>query len=187
MFVEETELDGVVVITPRRFEDERGWLMETWSVGALREAGLDVTFVQANHSLSLEACTLRGLHYQAPPVAQDKLVRCTAGRILDVAVDARRDSSTYGRSVSVELSARNGRQLFVPKGFLHGFLTLDRECEVQYLMSAPYDARSDGAVHWDSVGIEWPVAEMPIVSEKDKNAPRFADWNSPFVCSEDDG
>jgi dTDP-4-dehydrorhamnose 3,5-epimerase len=181
MQTEQTELPGVVVVTPRRFGDARGWFSETWSRASLRAAGLDwPEFVQDNHSLSGPRHTLRGLHYQRPPHAQDKLVRCTRGVILDVAVDARRGSPGYGRHVAVELSSETGAQLFVPKGFLHGFLTLTEDCEVQYKCTDVYAADCDGSVAWDSIGIYWGTG-APVLSEKDARAVPFADFESPFT------
>lgn len=180
MQIERTPLEGVVVITPPRFGDARGFFSESWSRRAMREAGLDLDFVQDNHSLSHAKGTVRGLHYQAPPVAQAKLVRCGRGRLLDVAVDARRGSPTYGRWHAEELSFENGRQLLVPVGFLHGFATLEPDTEVAYKCSAPYSAEHDGAVRWDSLGIGWGVSD-PVLSDKDVRAPAFADWQSPFA------
>lgn len=180
MKIETTELPGVVVVTPCRFGDSRGWFCETWNRAALRGAGLDwPDFVQDNHSFSAPRHTLRGLHFQRPPHAQDKLVRCTRGVILDVAVDARRGSPSYGQHVAVELSAESGAQLYVPKGFLHGFLTLSEDCEVQYKCTDVYAPKCDGAVAWDSVGIDWRTV-APVLSDKDASAVAFADFDSPF-------
>ncbi|MCZ8133597.1 MAG: dTDP-4-dehydrorhamnose 3,5-epimerase, partial [Rhodobacteraceae bacterium] len=152
MQIETTDIPDVMILTPRRFGDARGWFSETWNAERLREAGFDLAFVQDNHSFSARKGTLRGLHYQSPPRAQDKLVRCSRGAILDVAVDGRRGSPAYGNWVAVELSAENGRQLLVPKGFLHGFITLTDDCEVQYKCTDVYAPQHDGAVRWDSVG-----------------------------------
>jgi dTDP-4-dehydrorhamnose 3,5-epimerase len=181
MQIEPTDLPDVLVLTPRRFGDARGWFSETWNAKAMAEAGLDLAFVQDNHSRSGAKGTLRGLHYQSPPRAQDKLVRCTRGAILDVAVDIRTGSPTYARWVAVELSAENGRQLFVPKGFLHGFLTLTENAEVQYKCTDFYAPDHDGAVRWDdpAIGIDWGVTS-PILSDKDARAPLLADIGSPF-------
>lgn len=180
MQIETTALDGVLVLTPRRFGDARGWFVETFNADRMAEAGIGTRFVQDNHSYSAAKGTLRGLHYQKPPRAQDKLVRCSRGAILDVAVDVRGGSATYGHWVAVELSAENGRQLLVPKGFLHGFVTLADDTEVQYKCSDLYAPDCDGGVRWDSVGIDWGVT-APVLSEKDKVATAFADWQSPFV------
>lgn len=180
MQIEQTTLPGVLILTPRRFQDPRGWFSESWSVRTLAAAGLDLpAFVQDNHSLSHAPGTLRGLHYQAPPFAQGKLVRCARGALWDVAVDARPGSTTYGAWVGVDLTADNGRQLWVPPGFLHGFVTRAPDTEVAYKVTAPYDTASDGAVRWDSLGIDWGGGQ-PLLSDKDAHAPAFADWVSPF-------
>lgn len=184
MQIEKTDLPDVMILTPRRFGDTRGWFSETWNAERLREAGIDLAFVQDNHSFSARKGTLRGLHYQSPPRAQDKLVRCSRGAILDVAVDGRRGSPAYGNWVAVELSAENGRQLLVPKGFLHGFITLTDDCEVQYKCTDVYAPQHDGAVRWDSVGIDWGTEDAPVLSDKDMAAPVFADWQSPFIYGE---
>lgn len=184
MKIEPTELSGAVVLTPRRFGDHRGFFSETWNRQALREAGIEIDFVQDNQSLSREAGTVRGLHYQAPPHAQAKLVRCGRGRLLDVAVDARRGSPTYGRWVTVELSAENGRQFLIPAGFLHGFVTLEPDSEILYKCSDYYAPACDGAVRWDDpdLEIDWGLsASGAILSEKDASAPLWRDFNSPFV------
>lgn len=180
MKIETTVLPDVFVITPARFGDDRGFFSESWNRKALSQAGLDLPeFVQDNHSLSGRVGTVRGLHYQAPPFAQGKLVRCGRGALIDVAVDARRGSPTFGQSVTVELSFENGRQLWVPAGFLHGFVTREPDTEIVYKCTAHYDRASDGAVRWDSLGIDWGV-DHPLLSDKDRNAPAFADWQSPF-------
>ncbi len=182
MQIETTALDGVVIVTPRRFGDTRGWFTETWNADRMADAGFGLAFVQDNHSFSAAKGTLRGLHYQSPPRAQDKLVRCSRGAILDVAVDGRKGSPSYGKWVGVELSAANGRQLLVPKGFLHGFVTLEPDTEVQYKCTDVYAPDCDGGVRWDSVGIDWGLSD-PVLSDKDHAAPAFADWQSPFVWS----
>ena len=182
--VEATALDGVFVLTPRRFGDDRGFFSETWNARRMAEHGLDLDFVQDNQSLSRAAGTVRGLHYQAPPHAQDKLVRCGRGRLIDVAVDARRGSPTFGQWLAVELSAETGRQLFVPKGFLHGFATLEPETEILYKCTDYYAPESDGAVRFDDpdLAIDWGIAPgRAILSEKDARAPLWRDWVSPFV------
>ena len=181
MQIEETGLESVLILTPKRFGDARGWFAESWNRRTLEEAGLDLPdFVQDNHSLSAEAGTLRGLHYQAPPHAQGKLVRCGRGALFDVAVDARRGSPTYGRWFGAELTAENGRQLWIPAGFLHGFVTLQPDTEVVYKCTDHYAPEADGAVRWDSCGIDWPLAGAPVLSGKDAAAPAFAEWESPF-------
>lgn len=183
MQVETTGLPGVVILTPRRFSDARGWFSESWNAEKMAAAGFDLTFVQDNHSFSAPKGTLRGLHYQSPPRAQDKLVRCTRGAILDVAVDFRAGSPTFGKWVSVELTAENGRQLLVPKGFLHGFVTLTDDCEVHYKCTDVYAPDCDGNVAWDDpdLGIDWQLnGTAPVLSAKDAAAPRFAAVPCPF-------
>jgi dTDP-4-dehydrorhamnose 3,5-epimerase len=186
MRIEELDLAGLMLIEPPRFSDSRGWFCETWNRRRMEEAGLGFDFVQDNHSMSAEAGTLRGLHYQAPPAAQTKLVRCSRGAIWDVAVDVRRGSPTFGRWRGVVLSAENGRQLLAPRGFLHGFLTLTPDAEVQYKVDDYYSAACDGAVAWDDpdIAIDWPLDEAgvksPIVSDKDAAAPRLQDFETPF-------
>ena len=175
-----TSLEGVVVLIAPRFEDARGWFAETWNDRDARRLGLDFDFVQDNHSFSAAKGTLRGLHYQRPPRAQDKLVRCTRGSILDVCVDIRVGSPTFGRCEAIELSAGNGRQLLVPKGFLHGFVTLEPDTEVQYKCSDYYSPEHDGCVRWDSLDIPWGI-ESPVISAKDASAPPFSDFQSPFI------
>lgn len=180
MQIEETALPGVLILTPARHGDARGFFSESWNKRTLEEAGVHLPeFVQDNHSLSAKAGTLRGLHYQAPPHEQGKLVRCGRGALYDVAVDGRRGSPTYGQWVGVELSFENGRQLWVPPGFLHGFVTGVDDTEVVYKCTGHYDKAADGAVRWDSLGIDWGVAD-PILSDKDKAAVPFAQWQSPF-------
>jgi len=187
MEIAETSLPGVVVITPDRHEDSRGYLSETWSQGALARLGLETSFVQDNQSFSRKAGTVRGLHCQLPPHAQDKLVRVTAGRIIDVAVDIRRGSPFFGQSVSVELSAENHRQSFVPKGFLHGFVTLEDKTEVFYKCSAHYHRDSECAFHFadPDLAIDWAqdIGDV-ILSEKDARARVFAGFDSPFIFGE---
>jgi dTDP-4-dehydrorhamnose 3,5-epimerase len=183
MQIEPTALPDVVILTPRRFGDDRGWFSETWNAATMAGAGLDLHWVQDNQSMSAAAGTLRGLHYQAPPRAQDKLVRCSRGAILDVAVDFRTGSPSFGRWVGVELTAANGRQLLVPKGFLHGFVTRAPETEVQYKCTDTYAPDCDGAVRWDDpeIGIDWRLSGPPILSAKDQAAPLLRDVRSPFV------
>lgn len=155
--------------------------METWSRRALAALGIDAEFVQDNHSLSKLAGTIRGLHFQTPPHAQAKLVRCTAGRIMDYAVDVRRGSPTWGRWLGAELSAENGHQLWVPVGFAHAFVTLEPDTEVVYKVTADYAPAHDGGIRWDSVPIDWPLpASGPVLSEKDKALPGLAEFDSPF-------
>jgi len=184
MNVEKTALDGVLVVTPKRFGDLRGFFSETWNQSLFAEKGIDVPFVQENHSLSRSAGTIRGLHCQAPPRAQAKLIRVVRGRVVDVAVDVRRGSPSYGKWVSVELSAENGKQLFVPVGFLHGFATLDADTEVLYKCSDFYAPECEASVRFDDqeIGIDWGVEPGKVVlSDKDARAQTFKDFLSPFV------
>ena len=173
---------SVRLIQPQRFGDPRGWFAEVYSERTAAQLGIDARFVQDNHSLSAPAFTLRGLHFQAPPNDQAKLVRCLRGRIFDVAVDVRQGSPTYGRWVGAELTAELGNQLFVPAGFAHGFLTLEANCEVAYKVSAFYDPQADGGIRWDSVGIDWPLPAGRTVemSHKDRLLPALADFHSTF-------
>lgn len=181
MLVSKTPIVGLQVIAPHRFSDARGFFCESWNKQKLAEAGLDLPeFVQDNHSLSHRVGTLRGMHLQVPPFAQGKLVRCGRGRILDVAVDVRVGSPTYGRWHAEELSFENGRQLWIPAGFLHGFITREADSEIIYKCTAPYHAPSDRTVRWDSIGIDWGYAE-PLLSEKDAHAPSLAEFVSPFM------
>lgn len=181
MQIEETALPGVLVLTPRRFGDARGFFAETWNRRRMEEAGIEADFVQDNHSLSAMAGTVRGLHFQAPPHAQGKLVRCGRGRLLDVAVDIRRGSPTYGAWVAEELSAENGRQVWIPEGFAHGFLTLQDETEIVYKCTDYYAPEADGAVLWSSCGIDWGWKGEVILSDKDAAAPPVATFESPFA------
>lgn len=181
MKVEDTKLSGVKILTPARSGDARGFFSESWNRKRMAEHGLDLEFVQDNHSMSAEVGTIRGLHFQAPPHAQDKLVRCGQGVLFDVVVDIRNGSPTYGEWFGVELSAENGRQLLVPKGFLHGFITRAPMTEILYKCTDYYAPECDGGVRWDSCGIEWGFDGQPILSEKDAAAPRLADFQSPFA------
>lgn len=177
---EDAPLAGAALLTPKRFGDARGWFSEVWNAETLKTLGITTEFVQDNHSFSGPMGTLRGLHYQAPPHAQIKLVRCSRGAVWDVCVDVRHGSPTYGQWFGAELSRENGVQLYVPAGFLHGFVTLTEDVEVQYKCSDYYAPTADGAVRWDSLGIDWPIDGAPILSEKDEAAPAFADWDTPF-------
>lgn len=168
------ELDGVLEIRPRRFGDNRGFFSEVWREDRLVEVGVSVRFVQDNHSYSKARGVLRGMHYQLPPAAQDKLVRVGRGSIFDVAVDIRPDSPTFGRWAGVVLSAKEWNQLFIPKGFAHGFVTLEDETEVLYKASAFYSPELERAVRFDdpAIGIDWPIdTSNLILSEKDRAAP----------------
>tara|TARA_R110001599_G_scaffold135013_6_gene313280 strand:+ start:729 stop:1295 length:567 start_codon:yes stop_codon:yes gene_type:complete len=184
MQVEQTPLLGVFVITPARFGDHRGFFSESYSAKALADHGITTSFVQDNHSLSMTQGTVRGLHFQAPPHAQDKLVRCGRGALFDVAVDISKGSPTYGHWFGVELSFENGKQLLVPAGFAHGFMTRAPETEIIYKCSDYYAQATEGAVAWDDpdIGIDWGLkGTSPVLSEKDANAPSLADLMSPFT------
>ena len=180
MHIEPLSLPGVFLITPTRFGDARGFFAETWNARTFAAAGLDLTFVQDNHSLSAERNTVRGLHFQAHPHAQAKLVRCGRGALLDALVDIRRGSRTYGQWLVAELSAENGRMLFVPEGFAHGFATRVANTEIVYKCTDFYAPEADGAIRWDSCGIDWNLTGEPILSERDAVAPVLADFDSPF-------
>ena len=172
--VRELDIPGVLEITPKKFGDERGFFSETFNTTRYAEAGVDTTWVQDNHSLSASAGVLRGMHFQLPPHAQDKLVRVVRGRVFDVVADIRRGSPTFGRWVGVELSAEKWNQLFVPKGLAHGFLTLEANTELLYKVSDFYSPDCDRAIRYDDpdLAIEWPIAgDGPVLSAKDEQAP----------------
>lgn len=183
MQIERTILDGVVIITPKRFADSRGFFSESWSKKRLADQGLDVDWVQDNHSMSGEVGTLRGLHFQSPPHAQAKLVRCGRGSLYDVAVDIRKGSPTFGQWVGVDLSFKNGKQLYIPTGFLHGFVTREPDTEIIYKCSDYYAPDCDGAVRFDcpKIGIGWGLSGAPVLSDKDAAAPTLAEFDSPFT------
>jgi dTDP-4-dehydrorhamnose 3,5-epimerase len=185
--IEETTLPAVKRIVPRRFGDHRGFFAETWSRPRLAEAGIEIDFVQDNHSLSAAPGTVRGLHFQAPPHAQHKLVRCGRGALVDVAVDIRRGSPGFGRWTAAELTAENGAQLLVPAGFAHGFLTLEPDTEIVYKCSDTYAPETEGALRWDDpeIGIDWPLDRIAggggrILSDKDAAAPGLDGFDTPF-------
>ncbi len=180
MLNEQTALAEVLVLTPRAFRDERGFFTESYNKRAFAEAvGSDVEFVQDNHSRSARG-VLRGLHYQLSPAAQGKLVRVATGAIFDVAVDMRHSSPTFGRWTGVELSEENHRQLWIPEGFAHGFLTLSETVDVLYKTTAYYSPADEGSLVWDDpeVGIEWPLTMDPLLSDKDRAAPRLGEAKS---------
>ncbi|MEM7680589.1 MAG: dTDP-4-dehydrorhamnose 3,5-epimerase [Planctomycetota bacterium] len=182
MQVTAMDIPDVKLIRPKKFGDARGFFMETYSQPRLEAAGVHVEFVQDNHSLSAEVGVLRGLHFQKPPNAQAKLVRVTAGRVYDVAVDIRVGSPTYGKHVGRELGPE-GEQLFVPAGFLHGFVTLEPNTEFLYKVSSLYAPESDAGVLWNDpdLNIPWPLQGEPTLSGKDAGLPTFAEFQSPFV------
>lgn len=181
-----TNLEGVVILEPNLFGDHRGWFMETYNEGTLSESGININFVQDNHSFSATKGTLRGLHYQLDPKAQTKLVRCTRGAIFDVAVDIRKGSLTYGQWFGVELTAENKKQLLVPKGFAHGFMTLTEDVEVQYKVDELYAPECDRGIAWNDpeIRIEWPIDVNPVLSAKDEQAPTLKDAEHNFSYKE---
>ena len=172
------------LIVPKRKLDARGWLAETYNEARLRALGIDGRFVQDNQSYSQRAGTLRGLHFQAPPFAQAKLISVLYGRVLDVAVDVRRGSPTFGKHVSAELSAETGHQFYIPAGFAHGVLTLENDVVLNYKVSGYYAAAHEGGIRWDDpdIAIAWPMAAGAItLSEKDRRLPLLKDFDSPFA------
>ena len=176
MKVTETELKDVYIVEPRVFGDHRGWFMESYSKATFLKAGIDCDFVQDNQSFSAQKGTLRGLHYQLNPKCQAKIVRCTKGAILDVAVDIRKGSPMYKKWVAVELSAENKKQLFIPRGFAHGFVTLTDDVEVQYKADNYYAPEADAGIRWNDpeIAVDWGIKD-PILSDKDANSPFFKD------------
>jgi dTDP-4-dehydrorhamnose 3,5-epimerase len=176
-----TTLEGAFLIKPRVFDDERGFFTETYSKKKFLDAGIDADFVQDNHSMSVTKGVLRGLHFQNPEHTQAKLVRVTKGSVYDVIVDLRKNSPTYGKWEGFELSSQNYYMLFVPKGFAHGFCTLEDYTEFQYKCDDFYHPESEGAIIWNdsTLNIYWPI-ENPILSVKDAKAQKFSDFNSPF-------
>lgn len=186
MKIIKSKLDGVIVIEPKMYGDHRGWFMETYNKEVLSSSGIEYDFIQDNQSFSANKGTLRGLHYQLKPKAQTKLVRCTQGSIFDVAVDIRKGSSTYGEWFGIELSAENKKQLLVPKGFAHGFMTLTDEVEVQYKVDQLYSPEHDRGIIWNDpeIGIVWPIDITPVLSAKDETAPLLKESENNFVSGE---
>ena len=180
--VERCEIEGLCVITPTVFKDDRGYFVETYNQNDFKEAGLDMVFVQDNHSYTIKKGTIRGIHFQNNPKPQIKLVRCVRGRVLDVVVDLRKDSPTYKKWLAVELSEENRKQIWIPEGYGHAFLTLEDNCEIQYKVSEFYYPEFDRAIAWDDeeINVNWNI-DNPIVSEKDKNAPKLRDSDVNFV------
>lgn len=177
----ETGISGLIVIEPDCFGDHRGWFMETYSKPKFEAMGITCDFVQDNQSYSSQKGTLRGLHFQIAPMAQSKLLRCTRGKIFDVAVDLRKDSPTYKKWYGVELSAENKKQFFMPQGMAHGFLTLSDDVEVQYKVDEVYSPECDRSIRFDDpeIGVDWVIAD-PILSEKDLKAPLLKDSDANF-------
>lgn len=187
MEIKELSLPGVFEITPKKFGDDRGFFSETFSQSRFAPLGLPEQWVQDNHSYSAPAHVLRGLHFQVPPAAQDKLVRVARGSILDVAVDIRHGSPHFGKWVALEVSAKRWNQIFVPKGFAHGFITLEPDTEVIYKVTAPYSPAHDRGVRWNDpdIGIIWPLAgKEPVLSAKDKIAPLLRETQTEFEFAE---
>ncbi|MBO6505233.1 MAG: dTDP-4-dehydrorhamnose 3,5-epimerase [Kordiimonadaceae bacterium] len=183
MQIEELPLPGAFVLTPKRFGDDRGFFSETFSARAFEEIAPGVNFVQDNHSLSRDAGTLRGLHFQLPPDAQGKLVRVPRGRVLDVIVDVRNGSPTYGQHVGVELSGENWKQMWIPAGFAHAFCTLEPDTEFCYKVTDFYAPQSDSGLAFNDpdLGIEWPFPEdQLILSDKDRGLQKLKEFQSPF-------
>ena len=179
----ETEIPDVKIIRPKKFGDHRGFFSETYNKKVLSEHGIDLDFVQDNHSLSMDKGVIRGLHYQTPPFAQDKLVRVIRGTILDVAVDIRRNSPTYGKHIKIIISEDEWNQILVPIGFAHGFCTLEPNTEVIYKVTNYYSPENDAGIYWndEELGIEWPISEAhAILSDKDKRQPKFSQIKSVF-------
>lgn len=185
MRIIETEVKDVFIIEPQVFGDNRGWFMESWSRQTMEEFGLNYEFVQDNHSFSAQKGTLRGIHYQKGAYAQAKLVRCIRGAVLDVAIDLRYGSTSYKKWTAVELSAENKRQLLIPRGFGHAFLTLTDDVEFLYKADNFYASEADGGIRWNDpeIGIVWPI-ENPIMSDKDKTSPFLRDSDVKFVYEE---
>ena len=184
MLVEPVKLKDLLIITPKRFGDHRGFFAETYSASVLTEHGIKEQFVQDNHSLSMQVGTVRGLHFQSPPHSQAKLVRCGRGALFDVAVDIRKGSPTYGQWFGAELSFENGKQLFIPIGFAHGFVTRTPDTEIVYKCSDYYAPETEGALRFDDpdIGIDWGIHEAAVIlSDKDAAAGSIADFNSPFT------
>jgi dTDP-4-dehydrorhamnose 3,5-epimerase len=177
MIFRETDIEGVFIIDLEKIEDERGYFARAWCWDEFFEAGIETTFVQCNVSYNRFRGTLRGLHFQLPPSAEGKLIRCTRGSLFDVAVDLRAGSPTRGKWTSVELSAANGRMIYIPEGLAHGFETLEDNTEIFYQMTARYDAKAARGVRWDDpmLAIRWPIPRPAVLSPRDKTLPAFAE------------
>lgn len=179
----DSAIAGVRILVPRRLRDERGFFAESWSRKRFGDVGIDMDWVQENHGASTARGTVRGFHYQLPPAAQAKLIRVVRGAALDVAVDIRRGSPTFGRHVAAELSARNFRQLFIPAGFAHGYCTLEPDTEVLYKVDHDYAPDTERGIRWDdpALGIDWPIeAGAAVLSDKDRGLPVLAEQPDVF-------
>jgi len=181
MKITKTKIDGALIIEPAVFLDNRGWFAETYNEKKLEDFGIKCDFIQDNHSFSSTKGTLRGMHFQNNPHAQSKLVRCTKGSVLDVAVDLRKNSPTYKQWVSVELTEENKKQLFIPKGFAHGFLTLSDNVEFQYKVDNYYNKQSERCINFNDpeIGIDWGNNDL-LLLDRDKNAPFLKDVDATF-------
>jgi len=189
MQVFETGFTGLLVLEPKVFQDERGFFLESYNKESFRELGIDCDFVQDNHAYSRDVGVLRGFHFQKPPAAQAKLVWVTRGAVLDVVVDLRKGSTTYGKWRHVILSAANFKRMFIPRGFGHAYVTIMPDTEFQYKVDAPYAPAHEGGIAWDDpdVAMDWAAALQgvtPIMSEKDKRLIKLADFDSPFIFEE---
>lgn len=182
MQITTTKIPHLLIIQPKVIGDHRGWFMESWSERAFKANGIDISFVQDNHSFSAKRGTLRGLHFQNDPMSQSKLLRCTKGAILDVAVDIRKGSPTFGKWISVELTEENKKMVLIPQGFAHGFLTLTDNVEVQYKADQLYSKEHDRSIKFNDplFNVDWGIKD-PILSEKDINAPLFNDSDANFI------
>lgn len=181
--VQRFAIEGPALITPKRHGDHRGWFAETWNAADWAAAGLpDVTWLQDNEAFSAAPATLRGLHFQAPPHAQAKLVRCVRGEIFDAIVDIRKASPTFGHSIGVRLTASGGEQLYVPEGFAHGYQTIRTDTLVAYKVNAPYAPESEGGLFWadTKAAIDWPKPDDVVMAGRDFNLPTLAELDSPF-------
>jgi dTDP-4-dehydrorhamnose 3,5-epimerase len=186
MQVDRLEIPDILLVTPTRNSDERGFFSETFRADVFAANGIDTRFVQDNHVYSTQKGVIRGLHFQSPPHAQGKLVRCTRGSILDVGVDIRGGSPTYGRHIAVELSATNWHQVWIPPGFAHGYVTLENDCEVIYKVTDYYAPECDRGIAWDdpALAIDWRIAAAEVIlSDKDRKQPRLGDVLPPFQFS----
>lgn len=184
--VESLDIPDVQLIRPKKFDDARGFFSEVYNANAMREVGIDIDFVQDNHSWSEAVGVLRGLHFQTPPSPQTKLVRVVRGSILDVAVDLRKGSPSYGKWVSAEISAENWTQILVPRGFAHGMLTLEPNTEVLYKVDGFYDGAADSGIIWNDtdIDIDWPAGITPQLSDKDGKLQTLVEFDSPFLYEE---
>lgn len=189
MKVSETGFPGLLVVEPKVFRDERGFFLESYNMSRFRELGITSDFVQDNHAYSADECVLRGFHFQLPPAAQGKMVWVTRGRVVDVVVDIRKGSPSYGQAYSEELSAENFRRMFIPRGFAHAYLTLEPDTEFQYKVDAPYTPQCDTGIRYDDpdINFDWGrflKGRQPVLSDKDRKLGTFAGLDSPFVFGE---